>query len=451
MKFIRIKIIARILFVILFLRESLTMYSQSHYETGYPFIHNYVSKDYNADNQNWAIVQDYKGIMYFGNNDGVLEYDGVNWRLIEIPGKSAVRSLAVGQDGRIYVGGTREFGYLEPGNSGNLHYVSLSDRLEEKRFDAVWRVFISSKGIYFFAGRRLIYRYSNDYLFEITVNSQLSEFRGFQIGEDIYAIDVEDGFTKIVRDSLRTLNVGSDLGKLAIYLMLPYDENKILIGTRNDGLFLYDPKIKEKAEIYFRKKINQYSDTVISRFKTNVDEYLKESHIYNGIVLPDGNYAINTLKGGIIIINQDGELVKIFNKDNGLTTNTIYYLFCDINNDLWIAGENGISMIELSTPITKFDRKHGLDGTLLTSEIYEDNIIIGTSSGIYYLPDYTKVAKNIEQNILPVTKDYIFNLNNCVFKSKDQQHTALISSTLRDLLHIVDFNTVENIQTLYAC
>jgi hypothetical protein len=51
--------------------------------TGIPFIQNYAPKDYHADSQNWAIVQDRRGIMYFGNSDGVLEYDGVSWRLIE--------------------------------------------------------------------------------------------------------------------------------------------------------------------------------------------------------------------------------------------------------------------------------------------------------------------------------------------------------------------------------
>ena len=46
-------------------------------EYGEPFIRNYTPKEYGADVQNWGITQDDQGVMYFANNDGLLEYDGV--------------------------------------------------------------------------------------------------------------------------------------------------------------------------------------------------------------------------------------------------------------------------------------------------------------------------------------------------------------------------------------
>ncbi|MGC9375999.1 MAG: hypothetical protein ACP5DQ_13305, partial [Bacteroidales bacterium] len=36
----------------------------------------YSSEDYNAGPQNWCITQDQRGIMYFGNSNCILEYDG---------------------------------------------------------------------------------------------------------------------------------------------------------------------------------------------------------------------------------------------------------------------------------------------------------------------------------------------------------------------------------------
>ena len=42
-------------------------------ETGFPFIQNFSARDYNAHQQNWAVVQDPRGVMYFGNVAGVLE------------------------------------------------------------------------------------------------------------------------------------------------------------------------------------------------------------------------------------------------------------------------------------------------------------------------------------------------------------------------------------------
>ena len=61
---------------------------------GIPFIRNYGPKEYKANSQNWTIVQDNRGIMYFGNSAGILEYDGVNWRLIKTKDDAVVRMLA---------------------------------------------------------------------------------------------------------------------------------------------------------------------------------------------------------------------------------------------------------------------------------------------------------------------------------------------------------------------
>ena len=75
---------------------SFNTFPQNTKEQGNPFIQNYNDKNYNTlENQTWAIIQDQRGIMYFGNNNGVLEFGGNNWRLIEIPNKSVVRSLTM--------------------------------------------------------------------------------------------------------------------------------------------------------------------------------------------------------------------------------------------------------------------------------------------------------------------------------------------------------------------
>ena len=62
-------------------------------EIGLPYIQNYKAKTYGASTQNWAGLQVENGLVYFGNSEGVLEYDGVSWRLIQLPNKGIVRSL----------------------------------------------------------------------------------------------------------------------------------------------------------------------------------------------------------------------------------------------------------------------------------------------------------------------------------------------------------------------
>ncbi len=86
---------------------------ENNSEIGLPYLNNYSVKDYKAHTQNYAIVQDDRGVMYFGNFSGVIEYDGTYWRLIPTKNRTKVSSLCIDEKGRIFVGSRGELGYLE--------------------------------------------------------------------------------------------------------------------------------------------------------------------------------------------------------------------------------------------------------------------------------------------------------------------------------------------------
>src|SRR5262245_12444514 len=76
-----------------------------------------------AGTQNFAVVQDERGIIYVGNLAGVLEYDGVRWRMITLPHEAPAMRLKIMDHGRIAVGSTAELGYLERDPAGAMRYV----------------------------------------------------------------------------------------------------------------------------------------------------------------------------------------------------------------------------------------------------------------------------------------------------------------------------------------
>src|SRR5689334_19537969 len=111
-----------ILLISLFLPVS-NCFSQN--TIGLPDIINYSKQYYKAGAQNRQIRQDKKGILYFANSEGVLTFDGINWKTYPLPNKSIVRSLEFGKDNKLYVGGQDEFGYFSPAENGELTYHSL--------------------------------------------------------------------------------------------------------------------------------------------------------------------------------------------------------------------------------------------------------------------------------------------------------------------------------------
>ena len=102
----------RLLFVLFLLAFGLNggaVQNASNENAGFKYLKNYITSDYKHHAQNWAIVQDPRGIIYVGNQAGILEFDGVSWRVILIPNWS-VRSMAVDDTGVIYIGGKDEIG-----------------------------------------------------------------------------------------------------------------------------------------------------------------------------------------------------------------------------------------------------------------------------------------------------------------------------------------------------
>ena len=73
--------------------KSIAQFSE---ETGFFPIINFTKEDYNnAQAKNSAIVQDKRGIMYFGNDEGILEYDGISWKLYYVSNETPVQSLGI--------------------------------------------------------------------------------------------------------------------------------------------------------------------------------------------------------------------------------------------------------------------------------------------------------------------------------------------------------------------
>src|SRR4029450_3751735 len=72
-------------------------------EEGRPLVRAYQPIEIGGGSQTRSILQDHRGVMYFGTNGAVLEFDGATWRRIPMGAGASVRSMAIDDAGRIYV------------------------------------------------------------------------------------------------------------------------------------------------------------------------------------------------------------------------------------------------------------------------------------------------------------------------------------------------------------
>ncbi|WDE12404.1 diguanylate cyclase [Thalassomonas haliotis] len=337
-------------------------------EAGLPFLRTFSAREYGAQPQNWAIVQDLRGIIYVGNAEGVLEFDGQNWRLIKVANQTAVRSLAVDERGRVYVGAVGEIGYLEVDNKGQSRYISLLPRLSEdqRNFSDVWHTFVTAEGVIFASFQRLMRLQGEKFQSWTPANSF---HLAFQVGERLFVREKGHGLLELTNNKLNLVPGGKQFADEKIYAMLPWETKKqgdMLVASRTRGLFLFD-------------------QTGFTPWPTAIDAKLKRDLIFPMVNLGDGRLAVGTLQAGIYFLDTRGNEVGHLSEESGLPDNAILALFSDRENGLWIATDNGLARAEVKNPLTRFDDRNGLVGVCFAVHRHQGDLYVGTAQGLYRL------------------------------------------------------------------
>ncbi len=366
---------------------------------GAPWIWNYTTDDYKANPQNWAIIQDDRGVMHFGNTDGVLSYNTTNWDKIGTPNGSLIRAMDK-KDGIIYLGAKKEFGILGCDTTGKNEYVSFIDKVPEKHMDFtdIHKIIHSDKAVYFVAFDR-IFIYENDTI--DVVYTKLNSRFAASINNKPYFFLKDGGIAALINKKLVVLP-HTDLfdAKNGRVMVMEYPNEKMLICSEKFGFFIYD--IKKALERNFR---NIPRSELISTLKSNVAEYIHNNKIYSNARINDTTYAIGTVRGGIVIINHKGQLLQVINENRGLYFNTVLGLYQDNFGNLWAGLNRGISYIEYNSPISIFDKSSGIDGSVYVIKEFDSTLYIGTTTGVYYLPEYNLQVSN-DKNEFKRTSDY---------------------------------------------
>ncbi len=350
----------------LFPRKSQNLYCQN---SGYKYLKNYSPKEYNGHSQNWCILQDKRGIIYVANQGGLLEFDGASWQRISIPNNS-VRSMAIDEKGTIYIGGNNEIGFLEPDSKGTLQYVSLLKFLKKNQgdFSNVWRTHATKEGIYFRTSNLLFHWDPHSQKINAWEEYEYGFNASFVCGRRLFIHKRGVGLMYLENYSLKMVPGGETFANMKIFMLVQYDINKYLIGTREKGLFIFDTMKKEKTP-----------------FPTEADNYLKEKELYQGVRLlsAPGDIALVTLRGGLVIIDSQGQLKEIFNRDYGLQNEEVRYVFEDSQGNLWLGLNRGISKIEYNSPLSIYDDRSNLSRMIFSVIKYQQHLYIGTSKGLY--------------------------------------------------------------------
>lgn len=400
----KVKIFTLISLIFMFAGNSL-LHAYSD-ETGFPYLRNYSAKEYKAHGQNFGILQDKRGLIYLANFSGVIEYDGAQWRTIATSNNSKVTSIAMNKDGRIYVGARGEFGYLYVDPAGKLVFYKLSDKLkkENSEFTEIISTFCSANSVYFVSEKEIFY-WNNKELKVIKIQGQV--ISAFFLNNVLYC-DLKDKGLKFLENEtlLSVKGMENTLPGMEFYSIAQLNEETLILGSGNQGLFTL-----QKG--------------VFTKFKTEADEYLIKNKLSCGVKLNNGNLAFGTIRGGIVVIRPDGTIKKIIDQNTGLQNENVKSLFVDNSNSLWAALNNGITLIEIESPLRYISENKGLKGGVTSILRMNNNLYFGTYKGLSNLPYGSASFRSIngistacwsllrhENMLLAATSEGIFEIKN---------------------------------------
>lgn len=331
-----------------------------------PFIRNIPPAEYQANNQNWAMAFDHRGIVYIGNNAGLLEGDGLSWTLHELPKRQTARSVAADSSRqRIYTGGYGEFGYWERTKDGQLIYHSLSQEqltTEEKR-EEFWHILPTARGV-FFQSFSVLFFWDGSVLTRLNLPGNIMYLQ--QVNDQLLLPVIDRGIYELHENGNFEQLPGSDVfADKTISGMFCGPNDRLWVGTEKAGIF-------------------QYVNNQFIPWSAPINDRLKKYQLNKSLVLQDGRLAFGTILAGLFVTNPDGRVEQHIQQENGLQDNTILSLGEDARGNIWLGLDRGIDLVDIRRPLSLYSDRDGRIGSVYDLTVFQDRLYLATNRGVFY-------------------------------------------------------------------
>lgn len=338
--------------------------------TGSSIVRTWLAEDYGAHPESHALLQHpHTGFLYVGNNAGVLEFDGVRWRLIRLPNGAAVRTLAVDGHGRVWAAGIGEICVLMPDARGELHAESAQARLPPLTLPLmmVGDSLVADGGVYFRDPHRLLF-FADDggparvwLLGDGTNQTPVIGLRLWQMDGAPHVL-IGGDVTVVGPPTVRRLRDGE---------MQPTPgPSAFVLAAR--------PRPGGGAELLDEDGVTHWDGTRL----TSVSRPLDGDTAQVALWLADGRIVFGTRRSGIVLCDRDGRFLQRIDRSRGLPANNVFALCEDREGGVWAAFRSGLARVQLDSPYALHGPPQGIDGTIQSLARRGNELFVGGSEGV---------------------------------------------------------------------
>lgn len=338
-------------------------------ESGRLFLRNFLPSEYRDSERVYCAFQNPAGVLYFGTDHRVIEYDGTAWRSWAVAG-GAVRGLVQLDNNRIAVAADGALGFLDT-IDGTRQYVPLKLPSTTPPNWTTGGVHLGHDGRTVFSTSAGLWSWRTDELRQTplppksigapTLHAGRNGMRVFVRGVGLFELHgnkLSAALIDPIVATSRDIFVGESLDA---------SPGRHLIGTDTQGFF-------------------HWSGDSLTPVDWPAADLIRTAGLRFATQLTNGNLAIATNDQGIFLVTPDGQIGQRIDQLRGMQNHTAHHLFEGRENGLWASTDFGISRIDLNTPYTLFFRRDGLERSSINSIArHNDRLYIGMDRGTYVL------------------------------------------------------------------
>jgi signal transduction histidine kinase/DNA-binding response OmpR family regulator/ligand-binding sensor domain-containing protein len=296
-------------------------------DVGLPWVKTHTQNDFNSHYQNWCVKQGTDGLIYVCNGNGMLVWDGENWQKHPTPNRSRIRAAAWWQD-KLFVGTDNDLGFYAPDESGDLSYHSIIPTELSPQFGEVWSV-VAGQDFVAFKTASQLYTWNGAQL--RLIDETLSRGQLLHTDQGLFIkADNDEQLYQVLANEIK--ETGLMLPK-AVWprTILLLDDEYVMVTARH-GLF-------------------RWQGGQITALKNPFPE---KSYLYDAWASSDGFVYFASVTHGLLITDNNFNLLRILNKEHGLTVNTVTQVIQDQQGVLWLSGSPDIMQFYPSHQYAKY-------------------------------------------------------------------------------------------------
>lgn len=285
-----------------------------------------------ANNYVNAILQDRRGRLWFGTQDGLCSYDGYEFTVFRHNSaeprsiaSSEVRSLVEDKEGRIWTGTLGGLSVFDPDSREAINFRHDPQRTDSLPGNNILLLFKDSRHTIWVSTMQGLARYNEGRFTKIEARErvtgigELSDGRLFLAHERGVSV-LEPGQTRVT--PLRLHAEGIDLTNEELHRVLVDRRGQVWFGTRGKGVFRYDMTTNVAERFSFGS-----SETLVNDIQEADDGRVWVAFNGTGLLLFDPQ-----TRESVRLLPEPGE-------QEGLSSRVIKKIFRDRNGLLWISAE----------------------------------------------------------------------------------------------------------------